>query len=93
MPQRDIAIVLILGTLAGGWRYLIPIGGIAFRIGFPFTAKSKPDRSSIMQRFDIFLAKRWFQKTYAEELAKEGMYLYGILRVCASYCANALYKK
>jgi len=71
MPQRDIATVLILGTLAGGWRYFVPMGGGAYRIGFPFTAKSKPDRSSIMQRFDIFLAKRRFQKTYAEELARE----------------------
>jgi len=71
MPQKDIAVVLLLGTLAGGWRYLISVNGAGFQFGFSFFRKGDLPRLSLMKRFDIFLAKRRFQKTYAEELAKE----------------------
>lgn len=56
MPQRDIAIVIFLGTVAGGWRYLLQ--SYSF-IGSPFRIVRS------------YFSQRRFRKVYQEEYVRE----------------------
>lgn len=56
MPQRDIAIVIFLGTVAGGWRYLLQSRSF---LGSPF------------ENIQSYFAQRRFRKVYQEEYVRE----------------------
>lgn len=64
MPQRDIAVVIFLGTVAGGWRYVAQAQGSHNRFGFPFFSWSFENLTS-------YFAGRRYRKVYADEYARE----------------------
>ncbi len=74
MPQVDIAIVIFLGTLAGGWRYLARARSYGGGFGSPLFSLRLPQFSffgSWLNAYDTRKAQSRFNKTYAEELARE----------------------
>ena len=64
MPQRDIAVVIFLGTVAGGWRYLVQARSSHNAFGFPFFSWSFENLTS-------YFAGRRYRKVYADEYARE----------------------
>lgn len=74
LPQLDTAIIIFLGTVAGGWRYLAQARSYRGGFGFPFFSWRAPRLSFVgswFESFEAFQTKRRFRKTYTEELARE----------------------
>ena len=74
MPQRDIAVVIFLGTVAGGWRYVAHARSSHHSFGFPFFRWQAPKLWSfgaLFERFETFQAQRRYNKVYVEEFARE----------------------
>lgn len=74
MPQVHIAITILLGTLAGGWRYLAQARSHSWGFGFPFFSLRIPQLSffgSWFERLDTYQAERRYRKIYTEERARE----------------------